>query len=201
MSWGTGDQRLYAARAEAHAAGLLEIYHNPKSRLVSFAPDGPAPGALTRLNVYYTTGTVGTCLGHPRQSKTQLFRRNVGLALLRELMHDPRLHTGTGYHRRQQPEPASSHWQGGDACGAYLECCDDVYDFFSPEAICVATNGSATVMLYEHGSPAFTAGLPSELHNKLKGRQLDLPPPICVALGSEHRYYILFADGKSGWCG
>ena len=54
-----------------------------------------------RINVYYSTGTVGTCLDHPRQGKTQLFRRNVDLAMLREIFRDPRVHTVMGYQRCQ----------------------------------------------------------------------------------------------------
>ena len=90
---------LERVRQEAREANLYEIYVNHTSRVVSFAPYDDV-SSLTRLNVYWTTGTVGTCLDHPRQGKTQLFRRNVSLMLLRELMRDPRLHTGTGYHRR-----------------------------------------------------------------------------------------------------
>ena len=53
-----------------------------------------------RVNVYYTTGTVGTCVDHPKQSKTQLFRRNQTLAGLSDIFNNPRVHTGVGYHRR-----------------------------------------------------------------------------------------------------
>jgi len=87
-------------RAEAKAAGLEEISCKD-SNMVSFAPRGSEAGSFKRLNVYYTTGTVGTCLIHPRQGKTQLIRRKVGLPLLHELMRDPRTHTGIGYHVQQ----------------------------------------------------------------------------------------------------
>ena len=55
-----------------------------------------------RINVYWTTGTVGTCLDHPRQGKTQLFRRNVDLSSLRAIFQNPRTHTGSGYHTVDQ---------------------------------------------------------------------------------------------------
>ena len=80
-----------AVRREASQAGLVEIYHNATSRVVSFAAPSHQSSPLTRINVYYTTGTVGTCLDHPRQGKTQLFRRNVNLALLRQLFQEPSL--------------------------------------------------------------------------------------------------------------
>ena len=44
-----------------------EIALNEPSRLISFRKEDVC------INVYYTTGTVGTCLNHPRQGKTQLF--------------------------------------------------------------------------------------------------------------------------------
>lgn len=51
------------------------------------------------MNVYYTTGTVGTCIDHPSQGKTQLFRRDQTLEDLDRIFADPRVHTGAGYHR------------------------------------------------------------------------------------------------------
>ena len=51
--------------------GYEEIELNTTSRVISFRRQ------TTRINVYYTTGTVGTCLNHPSKGKTQLFRRNV----------------------------------------------------------------------------------------------------------------------------
>ena len=94
---------LEAVRQAAEESQLHEIYFNQTSRVVSFAPSPDDPQAINRLNVYYTTGTVATCLDHPWQGKTQLFRRDVSMSLLRQLMREPRLHTGTGYHRRNVP--------------------------------------------------------------------------------------------------
>lgn len=53
----------------------------------------------TRINVYWTTGTVATCINHPTQGKTQLFRRNVSVEQLAVLFRNPRQHTGKGYYR------------------------------------------------------------------------------------------------------
>lgn len=55
----------------------------------------------TSINVYYSTGTVGTCLNHPRQGKTQMFRRGVHLDLLEMIFENPRQHTGKGYQYRK----------------------------------------------------------------------------------------------------
>ena len=94
---------LPAVRNAAADADLYEVYFNEQSRVISFAPGNVYRGdttLLTRMNVYYTTGTIATCLDHPVQGKTQLFRRNItDISVVRELMQDPRLHTGLGYHR------------------------------------------------------------------------------------------------------
>ena len=68
-------------------------------KVVSFVPARGNTNPLTRLNVYFTTMTVGTCIDHPFQGKTQLFRRNVTLEQLKEIALDPRIHTGQGYRQ------------------------------------------------------------------------------------------------------
>jgi hypothetical protein len=87
-------------RRVAEAAGLHEVYFNQSSCVISFAPDEDDFSALSRINVYYSTGTVATSLEDPRQGKTLLFRRDVDIPLLRELMREPRLHTSKGDHQR-----------------------------------------------------------------------------------------------------
>lgn len=71
-----------------------EITLNQVSRVISFRKD------RVRINVYYTTGTVGTCVSHPVKGKTQLFRRNVRPSELDTLFANPRSHTGKGYYRK-----------------------------------------------------------------------------------------------------
>ena len=61
---------LRAATRAANEHGFRQVQLNVKSRVVAFV-NGRAD---CRVNVYYTTGTVATCLDHPRQGKTQLFR-------------------------------------------------------------------------------------------------------------------------------
>ena len=75
-------------RQLAQSAHLVEISHNKASKVISFEKDG------VRFNVYYTTGTVGTCLAHPAQGKTQLFRRNQDAKGVAEIFRNPRVHTG-----------------------------------------------------------------------------------------------------------
>lgn len=78
--------------AKKHA--YKEISLNEVSRVISFRKES------VRINVYYTTGTVGTCMNHPIKGKTQLFRRNVTLNELDKLFANPRSHTGKGYYRK-----------------------------------------------------------------------------------------------------
>lgn len=57
------------------------------------------------IRVWWRTQTVGTYLKHPRQGKTQLFRREVNGDMLEDIFRNPRQHTGQGYHYRSQAPP------------------------------------------------------------------------------------------------
>lgn len=74
-------------RAIALQNGWTEIQHNVQSKVIGFARGNE------RVNVY-TTGTVGTCIDHPRKAKTQLFRRNQTHSSLGDIFVNPRVHTG-----------------------------------------------------------------------------------------------------------
>jgi hypothetical protein len=86
--------RIRIIRELALQAGYAEICLQEANKMISFKKDG------NRINIYYSTMTVATCLKHPVQGKTQLFRRNVGQKLLTEIFNNPRLHTGRGYQRK-----------------------------------------------------------------------------------------------------
>ena len=88
---------LDEVRRIARNEGCALISYSKESRVISFRKGG---SLIVRINVFWTTGTVGTCLDHPRQGKTQLFRRNVDLSTLREIFKNPREHTGSGYYTR-----------------------------------------------------------------------------------------------------
>jgi hypothetical protein len=76
--------------------GLHEIAFNQYSRVISFRNiDG------ARINVYYTTRTIGTALDHPRQGRTQMFRRCCSASDLLEILQNPRAHTGRGYQQKR----------------------------------------------------------------------------------------------------
>jgi hypothetical protein len=108
-----GLQYLSEARALAARWSLAEVALKPQSRMVSFTGTA-ASGQAARWNVYYTTRTVGTCLEHPRQGKTQMFRRHVSPQQLEQIFADPRVHTGNGY-QRVSGMPSSPHEQAPPA--------------------------------------------------------------------------------------
>ena len=97
---------LDEVRRLAQETGLREVEYNDTSRVIAFLSDDG-----TRFNVYYTTGTVGTYVFHPRQGTTQLFRRNVSLALLKEIFRSARIQTDFGYHRREVLGSNSEQWK------------------------------------------------------------------------------------------
>lgn len=75
----------------AEKTGYKEVDLQLFNKMISFKKGN------TRINVYYSTMTVGTCLHHPKKGATQLFRRNVSFVLLEKLFANPRQHTGIGY--------------------------------------------------------------------------------------------------------
>jgi hypothetical protein len=109
-----------AVRRAAASRGYREVQHNEASRVLGFVSrDGQA-----RINVYYTTGTVGTSLEHPRQGRTQLFRRGITLAELGEILDNPRVHTGAGYHRRSAAPGTLATVPPSEAASQCLVCFD-----------------------------------------------------------------------------
>jgi len=86
---------LQSVKVIAQSYGWKEVDHNKNSRMISFKKES------TRINVYYTTGTVGTCLNHPKSGKTQLFRRDITINTLKDIFLNPRVHTGGGYYKRK----------------------------------------------------------------------------------------------------
>lgn len=80
--------------------GFSEIIHQPDNKMMSFIKGKKKDGDWLRINVYYTTMTVGSCLNHPKKGPTQLFRRNVTQEELIKIFRTPRVHTQKGYYER-----------------------------------------------------------------------------------------------------
>lgn len=92
--------------------GAQEVTFNGTSRVVAFQKwytDETDQLQPARINYYYTTGTVGTALNHPRQGRTQMFRRDVSLAELEQIFANPPVRTGRGCQRRANMPASSAH--------------------------------------------------------------------------------------------
>lgn len=72
--------------------GWVFIEWQEKQSMISFMNAG------NRINVWLTKMTVATCINHPKQGKTQLFRKNVSFDELDKIFKNPRIHTNKGYH-------------------------------------------------------------------------------------------------------
>ncbi len=91
---------LSQAKRFAHKYKWQQVAFQEKDKLISFTKTDEKKQVI-RLNVYYTTQTVGTALSHPYKGKTQLFRKDVSIKELEELFKNPRKHTGKGYYTKK----------------------------------------------------------------------------------------------------
>ena len=76
-----------------------------------------------RLNFWLSTGTVGSYLDHPRQGKTQLFRRQISMSDASEIFNNPRQHTGKGYHTKKQQSAETGKKRKAGSQGVYMRRC------------------------------------------------------------------------------
>ena len=84
-------------RAKHYGWSLID--YQEKVGLISFYKE-KGEGDM-RINIYLSKMTVGTCLNHPTQGKTQLFRKHVDEKLLNDIFDDPRVHTLRGYKNKR----------------------------------------------------------------------------------------------------
>jgi len=85
-----------AIKALAESKGWQFIDHQEPNRMLSFYKLIGGKGA--RINVYYSTMTVGTAIHHPKKGRTQLFRKHVDKDQLIQIFTNPRIHTDKGYY-------------------------------------------------------------------------------------------------------
>ncbi|GAB4822344.1 hypothetical protein N2152v2_009390 [Parachlorella kessleri] len=176
----------------AQEFGWYEVQCNYESYVIGFKRGND------RVNVYYTTGTIGTCLNHPIRGKTQLFRRNQSMNNLRKIFQDPRVHTGVGYYRRHSLQLAEPSQQASLA-GI---CCQLGSDELEEQLMSGWNNKTSTTLalgsgycVVERNGRAWWAGVPWELSNALLGRQAYQPLVDYVALGPDDSYFVQFTDG------
>ena len=96
----TGWTPEFVRGAASAIGGLTEIDFNEASRMLSFSKEEEY--STIRINVYYTTQTIGTAMNHPKQGRTQVFRRNCTTTELSEILKNPRMHSGHGYHNKRK---------------------------------------------------------------------------------------------------
>lgn len=72
------------------------ILYSESQFMLSFGKLDPKQGKM-RINIYCSRKTVATSLNHPKQGKTQLYRKDVKMGELRAIFINPRKHTGKGY--------------------------------------------------------------------------------------------------------
>ena len=90
----SSELNLCSVREAAAKSNLREVLYSAPSRVISFASPGWPKGEDSyRVNIFYTTGTVSTVY-----HKKQLFRRNVSLQELQQILVDPRAHSKRGYY-------------------------------------------------------------------------------------------------------
>jgi hypothetical protein len=70
--------------------------------------DGDDGGINIVLDCWPTTGVIGSYLHHPRQGKTQLFRKECDDDTALKIFRNPREHTGKGYQRKIHLSSSSS---------------------------------------------------------------------------------------------
>ena len=99
-------------RRAASGTSFYAVRHNRSSKVLSFRSNTQQ----ARINVHYSTGTVGTRLDDgTRGTTTQLFRRNVGLEGLVDIFRDPARYSGKGYfqcriqHKQEEREESESN--------------------------------------------------------------------------------------------
>lgn len=82
----------------ARRHGITHIEHHPTESFIRLKR--MRGGSLEIIDVWYTTGTVGTTIDHPKQGRNTLFRKGVSIGLLNRILERPRIHTFRGYRRK-----------------------------------------------------------------------------------------------------
>ena len=98
--YGEGDRQRHQQRY-ALDGKRLDVLANQYvySKLATSSSTTPMASYLRgacRLNFWLTTGTVGSYIDHPRQRKTELFRRHVKMNEAEAIFRNPRINIGRG---------------------------------------------------------------------------------------------------------
>lgn len=84
---------LERVREQAARHKWVELDHQPAICMISFTKNKVGKVGKVRINIYYSKGTVGTAMRHPKYGHGQLFRRNISHDQLEEIFKNPRVHS------------------------------------------------------------------------------------------------------------
>jgi len=198
--------RYVARLARDFGYDEIPVRLKDEDRMVSYRHDHKCGGV--RINIYITTGTVATCLDHPKKGKGQLFRRNMTKSDLKDIFQNPRVHKDVGYHRLGDGTKVDNHRMLNLSCYRFNFDDEQILDDFVSDKFPIDNNFDSISLgfdcffiLENDGTFMFSSGLPKGLHKKLWGRQSWLPRPEIVKLGKNscQSYFIQFADGSMKW--
>lgn len=93
------EDRIRKIKALAEQNGWTFLEMNSRNKHISFIKGKNRQ--QIRINIYYTTDTVGLCFYcSAKKRKTQSFRKNVSFEQLRNIFKTPRENTDKGYYKK-----------------------------------------------------------------------------------------------------
>lgn len=187
------------AIAENNNYDELNVHPNNIGRMCSYESREDS----VKIHVYLKTGTVATCLDHPRSGKTQLFRRNNNLADIADIFATPRRHTGRGYYQLSGIGHIDSHCVAAKRLSPHSrDALRNLRSKLNEKTVHSISMGvDSFFILYSDGTFNYN-NIPTYLQQKLARMDFEEDPiPEVVSLGSHHEdsYFIQFADGTQSY--
>lgn len=90
----------------------------------------------------------------------------------------------------------------GKCAAMCVEDIDKIASVWTSSVSCIALGDACSIVLFDDREPVFSTRLPSkcpQLFEQLANRSKDMPSASDVAIGTEDRFYLRFADGKQEW--
>ena len=171
----------------------LNVHPNDRRRMCSYESREDS----VKIHVYLMTGTVATCLTHPRSGKTQLFRRNNTLSDIKDIFENPRRHTGRGYFQNTGHIQSHTIAEKRLTSRCHNALRDGLRELDEETVHSISMGVNSFFSLYSDGTFDYY-NISTHLHEKLQ--RIDFEEdifPELVSLGSHHEdsYFIQFANG------
>lgn len=188
--------------AEEFDYSKLAVHPNNDGRMCSYVR------GHEKVHVYLKTGTVATCIDHPRHGKTQLFRRNLKWEEICDVFENPRTHTGKGYRRLASGEKYKTiqnidydfnRFDSEIMQHEYEEVLSNINE--NGDEIDSISIGDGGFFILLTSGEYHCDNIPNYLLEKLNSRGSNDPKPEIVVLGTHHpdSYFIQFADGRKSY--